>query len=522
MRTLARSTPLVSSIALILAAGAAVALVGCKAVGPDYVEPQLSAPDQWVTTTGQYVATTPADLSKWWSNLNDPILSSLMDRAVAGNLDLKIATARIREARAARSFSAAAEGPTVNTSADYSRFRNSENTSNGRASDSTDGHNLFAAGLDASWELDVFGGVRRSVEAADADIGAAVWNRRNVTVSLLGEVALNYMDLRTAQQRIIATRANVDTQTKTVELSTSRFTTGLDSEIDATRARSQRAATQSLIPALEAQAHRAIYRLAVLTGQNPGALVSELEPIGVIPTLTGPDGSPGVVPMGVPTELIRRRADIRQAERQLAAANARIGVATADLYPRFRLGGSVGLSTQFVKNWAEGDSLFWSVGPGVNWNLFDGGAIRANIGVNEARTEQFRIGYQSTLLNALREVDAASITYVKTKERAALLSEAVTQQQRAVELANQLFAKQLTNFLTVLDSQRRLFELQDELVGSQGEVGASLVALYKALGGGWEEIDAVLDGVPNQSNGAKPAGAAAATQAPAPATTPAP
>lgn len=480
-------------LALTVAAGAAVTLTACHPVGPDYTEPQLNAPAEWADPLALPGAPKPeatADLSKWWTHLNDPVLSSLMDRAVAGNLDLKIATARIREARAARSFSAAGDAPTVDASGSYNRVRNSENSgTTGSLVQTGDGRNLWAAGLDAAWEFDVFGGVRRAVEAADADIGSAVWNRRNLTVSLLAEVALNYIDLRTAQQRIAATRGNVDTQSKTVDLATNRFTTGLDSGIDSTRARSQRAATRSLIPALESQARQAIYRLSVLTGQNPGTLVAELDTAGPIPTIA--DGQP--IAMGAPTDLIRRRADLRQAERDLAGATARIGVATADLYPRFRLNGTVGLSTQYVKNWVEGDSLFWGIGPGVSWNLFDGGAIRANIAVTEARTEQLAVNYQNTLLNALRETDSAAIAYVKNQQRAADLAEAVKEQQRAVELANQLFAKQLTNFLTVLDSQRRLFELQDQLVESQGDVGTSLVALYKALGGGWEGSDEVLD-----------------------------
>lgn len=493
MHSLKLSRLRLSPIVLITAAGAAATLTACHPVGPDYAEPQLKAPEQWATPLDLPGAPHPdsqADLSRWWTVLNDPVLSSLIDRAVAGNLDLKLATARIREARAARTFSAAGDAPVVDANASYNRLRNSENSETaGSLAHTGDGRDLFATGLDASWEFDVFGGVRRSVEAADADIGAAVWNRRNVTVSLLAEVALNYIDLRTSQQRITATRGNVDTQSKTVDLATNRFTTGLDSEIDSTRARSQRAATRSLIPALETQARQAIYRLSVLTGQNPGTLVAELDPTGPIPTIT-----PGVnVPIGVPTDLLRRRPDLRQAERQLAGATARIGVATADLYPRFSLNGNIGLSSAQFGKWAEGNSLFWNIGPGVSWNLFDGGAIRANIAVTEARTEQFFISYQSTLLNALRETDSAAIAFVKNQQRTADLTEAVQQQQRAVDLANQLFAKQLTNFLTVLDSQRRLFELEDELVASQGDVGTSLVALYKAMGGGWEGSDEVLD-----------------------------
>lgn len=504
--------------ALLMVAGLAITLGACHPVGPDYTEPALKAPEAWATSDlpGAPTAGTPADLPKWWNSLNDPVLSSLMDRAVAGNLDLKIATARIREARAARTFSAAGDAPVVDANASYNRVRNSENSGTaGSQTHTGDGRNLWAAGLDAAWEFDVFGGVRREVEAADADIASAQWDRRNLTVSLLAEVALNYIELRTAQQRIVATRGNVDTQSKTVDLATNRFTTGLDSEIDSTRARSQRAATRSLVPALETQARQAIYRLSVLTGQNPGALVAELDPTGPIPTAVSGQN----IPLGVPTDLLRRRADIRQAERQLAGANARIGVATADLYPRFRLNGAIGLSSEFVKNWAAGNSLYWGIGPGVSWNLFDGGAIRANIAVTEARTEQLTINYQNTLLNALRETDSAAVAFIKNQQRTADLTEAVTQQQRAVDLANQLFSKQLTNFLTVLDSQRRLFELQDELVGSQGDVGTSLVQLYKALGGGWEGSDAVLDGVP--SEGAAPMPAEAPAAAPTtPSTTP--
>jgi NodT family efflux transporter outer membrane factor (OMF) lipoprotein len=486
-------TTMIRPLSLLLAAGAALTLGACEAVGPNYKEPALNAPAAWATADlpGAPAASAPGELTKWWTALNDPTLSSLMDRAVTGNLDLKLATARIREARAARSFARAGDSPTLDLNAGAERSRNSPNANNGVSTGNTrsQGEGLFTAGLDASWEIDVFGGVRRAVEAADADVNSAVWNRRNLTVSLLAEVALNYMDLRTAQQRIVATRGNVDTQSKTVDLATNRFTTGLDSEIDSTRARSQKAATASLIPALEAQARQAIHRISVLTGQHPGALVAELDPASVIPAIASGQN----IPIGVPTDLLRRRADVRQAERDLAGGTARIGVATAELYPRFTLNGSIGLSSRVLGHFPRGDSTFWSIGPGVDWNLFDGGAIRANIAVVEARTDQLAINYQSTLLNALREVDDAAVAFVKNQERAAALSEAVTQQKRAVELANQLFAKQLTNFLTVLDSQRRLFELQDELVASQGDVGTSLVALYKALGGGWEGTDERLD-----------------------------
>ncbi len=496
--------------ALAVAAGIALAVGACHPVGPDYAEPALTAPAGWATSElpGAPAAEAPEALTRWWTSLNDPVLNSLIDRAMAGNLDLKIATARIREARAARSFARTGDSPTVDASAGYTRSRTSPNSAGpGMPGSPSEGSNLFTAGLDAAWEIDVFGGVSRAVEAADADVAGAVWTRRNLTVSLLAEVALNYFDLRTAQQRIVATRGNVDTQSRTVDLATNRFTTGLDSEIDSTQARSQRAATRSLIPALEAQARQAIYRLSVLTGQHPGSLVAELDPIGAIPTAT----AGGNVPVGVPTDLIRRRADIRSAERGLAAATARIGVATADLYPRFSLRGSVGLSSRVFGNLPEGNSAFWAIGPGVNWNLFDGGAIRANIAVNEARTEQLAINYQSTLLNALREVDSAAIAFVKNQERAASLTEAVTAQQRAVELANQLFSKQLTNFLTVLDSQRRLFELQDQLVASQGDVGTSLVTLYKALGGGWEGSDELLDAPATAKPAADTTGATEAT-----------
>ncbi|MBY0398489.1 MAG: efflux transporter outer membrane subunit, partial [Thermoleophilia bacterium] len=342
---------------------------------------------------------------------------SLIDRAVAGNLDLRRATARIREARAARFAAQALGNPSVDASAGYTRSRRSENANQfgiGLGSQTGEGRDLLSTGLNAAWELDVFGGVRRAVEAADADIHASVWDRRGVTVSLLAEVAQNYMDLRTAQQRIAATRANVDTQSKTVELTTNRFRTGLDSGIDSTRARSQLASSRSLIPALEAQARQAIYRLGVLTGREPGALIAELDPPGPIPTVT-----PGQnLPIGVPADLLRRRPDLRRAERELAAATARIGVATADLYPRFNLAASIGLSSARFNMLPEGNSMLWSIGPGVTWKLLDSGRIRSNINVNEARTEQAFVNYQSTLLVALREVDVAAVALVKNRERA--------------------------------------------------------------------------------------------------------
>jgi NodT family efflux transporter outer membrane factor (OMF) lipoprotein len=475
----------------------AFAFPGCT-VGPDYQRPELPVPDRYA---GVGATTQPAaravDVARWWTSFNDPTLDALIDRAVASNLDLRLATARLREARALRGVVGADLFPDVNVAGAYTRSRTSENAFSfdqpsggggggspgfGPFGEPGDTQSLYQAGFDANWELDVFGGVRRSIEAADADIGAAVEGRRDALVTLLAEVARNYVELRGFQRRLEIAGQNLKVQQDTLELTRARFEAQLVSELDVTRADAQVATTAAGIPALEAQRNQAAHRLAVLLGQPPAGLLDELLPSG---TLAIPSGPPDVPP-GLPSDLLRRRPDVRRAERELAAATARVGVATADLFPKFSLTGSLGLQAEAFGDLGRWDSRFYNAGPSVSWPVFDAGRIRSNIRVENARQEQALVRYEQSVLTALEDVENALVGYGKEHQRRQSLQRAVAANRRSVEMANQLYDRGLTDFLDVLEAQRALFASEDALVQSERTISTNLVALYKALGGGWD------------------------------------
>ncbi len=514
------------SFALLLAA--AVILEGCT-VGPDYHRPSATVPEHYGPTASTQpttrVSTGPAELSRWWTTFKDPTLERLVERAADANLDLQLAMARVREARAALSGAAAAFYPTLNANGNYNRTRVSKNgfstsvggssatgtgtgtstgggtgtntgggTSTGTTGGAGTGSNavvtggngrsefdLFQTGFDSTWEIDVFGGVRRAVEAADADVQSQVENQRDVFVTLLGDVARYYIQLRGYQRQLAITRDNLNSQTETLKLTETRFKAGLVTEVDVARASALVQTTESQLPALEMQVATAVHRLSVLLGREPSALADELGQEGLIPV------GVGVVPIGLPSDLLRRRADIRRAERQLAAANARIGVATADLFPKFSLTGSLGLQSAKFTNLPNSGSTFYSIGPGFNWNLFDAGKIRSNIRVQNALTEEAIVQYQQTVLNSLEEVENAIVAYDREQTRRQSLAAAVGSNKRAVDLSNELYSRGLIDFLSVQESLRSLLEAEDQLVQSDTAVSSNLVALYKALGGGWDE-----------------------------------
>ncbi|MBL0926250.1 MAG: efflux transporter outer membrane subunit [Phycisphaerales bacterium] len=458
----------------------AAVFAGCT-VGPNYAPPMPEVPASWQQTLAGGPSSASAEAARWWTTLNDPKLNELIDRAVAGNLDLRAARARLREARAQRGVVAADFWPSADASGSYSRGRNSASTSQGRFSNFGEYDN-FQTGFDATWELDVFGRTRRGVEAAEAEIASAAENIRDVLVSLTAEVAANYVDLRSSQRRLEIASNNVRVQQSTVELAESRFKAGIASELDLARARSNLASTQAQIPSIRAAVDQSARRLAVLSGRNPGDLLAELSEARPIPPI------PPSVPVGLPSDLLRRRPDIRRAERDIAAATARIGVATADLFPRFSLTGQFGFASSEVGEWFDSPARFWSFGPAVRWNFFSAGRVRSNIAVQEARADQATIRYQQAVLTALEDAENSLTNYAREQTRRTSLAESVAAEQRAVDLANELFTKGLTDFLSVLDSQRQLYALQDQLVVSERQVTTNLISLYKALGGGWEAI----------------------------------
>jgi multidrug efflux system outer membrane protein len=452
---------------------------GCATVGPDYVPPDTSVPGDWHTQLkGSLTAEQmdPQTLASWWTTLNDPELSSLMERAVAGNLDLKEARARIRETRARRGIAGADFFPTLEATGSATKSRSSEETGTGKTRE------FYVAGFDAGWELDLFGGVRRSVEAAEADIQATQEGLREVLVSLTAEVALNYVEVRTYQKRLAVTEANLKIQQETYSLIQSRYQAGLGDELAVQQARSNLESTRSQIPTLRTSLEASKNRIAVLLGEQPGALYAQLENYKPIPVV------PLDVAVGVPADVLRRRPDVRKAERELAAQTARVGVATADLYPKFTLKGSIGLEALSLGNLIAAGSRTFSIGPRITWPIFNAGSIRANMEVQSALQEQTMIQYESTVLSALEEVENALVAYVEEQIRRASLSEAADAAKQALELAQYKYQTGLTDFITVLDAQRSLLTYEEQLAQSAGSITSNLVRLYKALGGGWNTL----------------------------------
>ncbi len=454
-------------------------LTGCAAVGPNYTRTEPQAPKQWHTRLENGLSAqqlNPETIARWWTVLQDPELSTLERRAVQGNLDLKESSARVREARALRGIEKAGLYPALDGAGSATRSRSSENSGTGRT------RNLYSAGFDADWELDIFGGTRRSIEAAQANLEATEENLHDVLVSLLAEVALNYVDVRTFQARLAAAQVNLKAQQDIYELNLSRYQAGLIDELAVQQSQYILESTRSQIPALETSLEKAKNRLAVLLGEKPGTMHKELAEAKPIPVL------PVTVAVGIPAETLRHRPDIRRAERTLAAQTAQIGVATADLYPRFRLFGSIGLESISSRDLWEWASRTWSIGPSVSWKIFHAGAIRQNIKVQTARQKQALIQYESAVLNALEEVENALVAYAKEQRRRESLKAAVTAARRAYELSWDRYNAGLVDFNTVLDATRSLQSFQDELASSEGTATSNLIRLYKALGGGWESF----------------------------------
>jgi NodT family efflux transporter outer membrane factor (OMF) lipoprotein len=431
----------------------------------------MELPANWASETGGSEArAADQELRRWWEGFNDPQLTSLIERAMAANFDLRKAAARVRQARASRGVAFAGLGPTVDASMAHERSRSSA----GVVGD------LYQAGFDAGWEIDLFGGTRRGIEAADADLTAAVEGRNGVLVSLSAEVARNYIALRASQQRLAVARQNVAAQQKTAEITRQRFDAGLVNRLDLSNAEAQLATTSAQVPVLESAARQTMHNLGVLLGLAPGALLAELTPEGAVPVAASS------VPAGIPSDLLRRRPDIRRAEAALHAATARIGVATADLFPRFTLAGGLTFSdTHFgsLFTWAERG---WSFGPSVSWRLFESGRTLANIELRKALQEEEGLAYQQTVLVALREVEDALVAAAREEEHRRALLDAVTAHRTAVDLAIRLYQAGETDFLAVVVAQRALYAAEDALAQSTGTVATELVALYKALGGGWE------------------------------------
>jgi multidrug efflux system outer membrane protein len=526
-----------------LAAGAA----GCT-IGPSYHEPNAKVPAQYgevgkaqgASGGGEIVAAAASAevLEHWWSVFHDTELDSLEERALKNNLDLKVAISRVREARAERQVVAAGLIPEVDATAGYNRSRGSKNvvlplsalggggssgTSAGAgrsesalprpqaAADSSSPvevaggvpapqaappggpaspfgegglpgvtTNLYQAGFDAVWEMDIFGSVRKAVEAADAQAEATQDTAYGVRVTLMAEVAATYIQLRASQQRIEIARRNLESQRQTWMIARDKFNAGLGNEVEAAQYLAQLRLSETAIPPLVTAERMSQHTLAFLLGVDPMTLTGELSPGPSLPPM------PDDVPVGVPSDLLKRRPDIRLAERQLAASSAQVGEATAQLYPQFSLTGSIGIDSSDLKHLPEWNSRYYSIAPGVSWPILDWAKLHAAIAAANEQEAQALLGYRTAILQALKDVEDALVQYGQERERHSELLRAVEETRRARTLTTQIYMQGLADQTATLEAERAVFQAEDDLAQSEASLRVGLVGLYKALGGGWD------------------------------------
>jgi multidrug efflux system outer membrane protein len=458
---------------LILMASGAFLLAAC-AVGPNYVAPATSPAVLKNVQSPAFIAQTPE--AAWWQEFDDPELDALMRRALTANLDLRSAYDRVRAARAVFVERKLDYAPHVQLDGAYSDAKEQQ------PGFGTNRYNIQSdsLGFDASWEIDLFGRVRRSVEAARADLGAESANYRDAQVTVAAEVARNYFELRGAQKRLEVARENLASEQQTLELTQLLDQAGRGSELDVQRSRARLKAIEATIPPLEAAEKQADYRLAVLLGERPGALDQELGPAPVATYAKA-------LPIGDPTELLRRRPDVRAAERELAAATARVGVATADLFPRVNLTGFVGFLSGDVGrlfNTTPGaDARAWSITPSVSWAAFDLGSVRARLRASQAQSDAAAANYEKVVLTALEDTENSLVAYSTGQEQLKSLTEQAGASRRAAELAATQYREGVADFLVLLDAQRTQLEAEDSVAQAETSVNVAVVAIYKALGG---------------------------------------
>lgn len=455
-----------------------LALTGCT-VGPDYRTPaQEDAPATFAQADAARVSIyeTTAPEAAWWSRLGDPVLEDLIAQAREANPDLRAAHANVRAARALLGLERRDLWPTATAGAG-AEYQEISSANLPQGIDRTE--TFYSAALDASWEIDLFGRIRRAVEARTAELEATEAERRAVFVSVAGEIGRTYMELRGTQRRLAVARANVDNQEESLELVQALFDAGRGTDLDVSRARAQLESTRARIPSLETAEASAIHRLAVLVGRRPGELLDRLQPKEALPPV------PESIAIGDPVELLRRRPDVEAAERRLAAATAEIGVTTADLFPRVSLSGSFGYLATSLEDLGSASTRTVSFGPFLQWAAFDLGRVRQRIEAAEALTDGTLALYDKTVLGALEETENALVRLDRARVRQAHLLRAEDAAAQAAELARVRYRTGLDSFLAVLDAEARLLETQDALAESATNTGTAFVALYEALGGGW-------------------------------------
>lgn len=452
------------------------AIAGC-AVGPDYREPKQSVPDHFNSAPQPGIGEGEV-IAQFWTLLNDPVLDRLVSDALAANKDLAQAAGNLQASRAAARFTGFDAYPTITAGGSYSHARLSSNQLPGATREQRT-IDTYDAGFDAAWELDLFGRVRRSNQAARADVGSAEATLRDAIVSVTAEVARNYCVLRGLQDQLAVAERNEGNQRQTQDLTQTRLDAGRGTQLDVSRAAAQLATTEATIPPLRISIATTIHRLSVLTGRQPQALAPELSALRPMPAL------PALNAIGGPEALLRRRPDVRIAERNLAAATARIGVSVADLFPRIKLIGSAGYDSSSWSKLGSVASQTYSVGPSITWAAFDLGRVRARIHVARAETDIAFAAYEGAVLNALEDTENSLVTYGESQRREATLERAATESATAARLARQRFEGGLSDFLSVLQAERDALAAEDSLAQGRTQTATSLIAVYKALGGGW-------------------------------------
>lgn len=455
-----------------IAAACCLALAGC-AVGPDYRTPTVAVPAHWAEAGGQ--SSSRPELAVWWERFDDPLMTRLIERAVAGNLDVATAKARVREARALRDEAAASLLPEVDFSASAARSRSAAQTGGIPASTA----NLFKAGFDASWDLDLFGGITRTVEAREDAAQAADEGLRSTLLTLVADVARYYVDARGDQARIALAKQSAASQEQTVVITEKQFAAGSSSGADVAKAEALALSTEANVPALESDYKQAVHRIGVLLGVGPDAVLAEMATPRSLPL---PMTS---VAAGIPADVIRSRPDVRQAERQFAEQTAEVGVATADLYPDVTLSGTVGVSALQIGDVAKGSSRTWSIGPSVSAPIFDGGRRFAAVTAQQAVRDRYYAAYKTAVLSAMEGVENALVTLSKQRVRSERLGRSADNYKEAARIAKVLFQQGSTSFLDELDAERSLYSSQDTFIQERVALAEDFIALFKALGGGW-------------------------------------
>lgn len=463
----------------------ALLLAGCAAVGPDYRQPTLALDPAFIGAGSSGLNSQPpaADIARFWRAFGDASLNALMDRALAANGDLRIAQARLQEARAGLDEAEAAQRPGLGVDASAERAIRPLTQQPGASRSARTG-NSYDASFIAGWEIDLFGRLRRGSEQALALAEAGSAGVAAAQTSVAAEVARNYLQLRGLQQRLQFTEASLERQRESLRITQARADAGRSTQLDLARASGLVASTEAALPALQAAIESTVFRLATLTAQSPRTLLAELAAPAPLPALPVTDLAS--LPAGTPAAWLQRRPDLIAAERELAAATAGIGIARSELYPRLSLSGLLGLNAATLSSFGKSEAARYSLGAGLSWTPFDLGTIRARIRASEARSQQSLARFEQAVAGALEETEGAFSSYTRNAQRADRLQIAVRSADEAAGLARLRFEAGVTDFLAVLDAERELLNQRDQLVQAQVGTATALVAVYRALGGGWE------------------------------------